>query len=294
MRYRNSAGRHVGSDRGSRGAVVIEGLEDRRLCSGTVAGPLFAIGTVGIAAAPAIKLSGVSPGKILAGNTGYETVTVFNRTADSVTENVTVALAPSLDGTTAAGAYGSGGLSETVTINKHGTAKVKVPFVPTDTLAAGSYHTLATVTVGGDVLSGTAPGTYKLTLPPGPTTTPSLVGHYVGLITSTSSQSTGLFGTGTKTRVKQASFIWQTTGQTLTSLTGLFAVGAGQTTGTMPGQELTTGAIQYTLTSDNINYTIKGKVTPDGTKITGTFKGTLVNNIFATLNGTFKLIRQTS
>ncbi len=242
-----------------------------------------------------VQFGAVTPGKVLAGNTAYETVTVHNPTAATLTEGVTVTLAPSLDGVTAAGAYDPmPANTEMVTIKKHGAAKVKVAFVPPDTLAAGKYHTLVTVTAGADTVSGVAPGTFKLTLPPAPTTTPSLVGHYVGLIKSTTSTSTGLFGTGTNTRVKEASFIWQTTGQTLTTLTGLFAVGDGQTTGTMTGSEVTTGTFTYTLASADINYTIKGKFSPDGTTLTGTFKGTLVNNIFSTLNGTFKLVRQAS
>ncbi len=261
------------------GTARIEGLEGRRLLS---------------AAPPVVQLKAVTPGKILAGNTGYETVIVHNPTTAPVTESVTVTLAPSLDGATAAGAYAAATTTQTVTIAKHGAAKVKVPFVPPTTLAAGKYHTLATVVAGADTVSAVAPGTYTLTLPPAPTITPSLVGDYSGLIKSTTSTSTGFLGTGTNTRVKEATFIWQTTAQTLTGLTGLFAVGSGQTTTTMTGSELTTGAITYTLTSADINYTIKGKVTADGGVITGTFKGTLVNNIFSTLNGTFKLTRQTT
>ena len=92
--------------------------------------------------------------------------------------------------------------------------------------------------------------------------------------------------------MKVATFIWHTTDQTLTTLAGLFAVGSGQVTGTMTGSENTTGAITYTLASADINYTIKGTVSADGSTIKGTFNGKLVNNIFATLNGSFKLTRQ--
>ena len=267
-----------GAIRASRsGASVFEMLEDRRLLS-----------------ASPVQLKAVSPGKILAGNTGTEAVVVHNLTADPLTESVTVSLAPSLDGTTAAGAYSTPAVTETLTLAKHGSATVKVPFIPPTTLAAGKYHTLATVVLGTDTITATAPGVYTLTLPPAPTITPTLVGHYTGLIKSTTSTSTGLFGTGTNTRVKVASFIWQTTSQTLTGLTGLFAVGSQQTTGTMTGSELNTGAIDYTLASADINYTIKGKVTANGQIITGTFKGTLVDNIFSTLNGSFKLTLQPS
>ncbi len=246
--------RNVSPVRGvARGSSMVEGLEDRRMMSASV-----------------VQLSAVKPGKVLAGTTAYETVTVHNFTADAVTEDVAVTLVPSLDGSTAAGAYPTPTTTESVTIKKHGTARLKVPFVPQATMVAGKYHTLATVTVGADAavavaaVTAEAPGTYTLTLPPGPTTNPSLVGHYSGLIYSSTSTSTGLFGTGTNTRVKEATFIWETTAQDLSTLTGLFAVGSGQTTATMTGEELTTGVVTYTLTSDDINYTLKGKVSADG------------------------------
>jgi hypothetical protein len=161
---------------------------------------------------------------------------------------------------------------------------VKVPFVPTDTLAAGKYHTLASVQLGGSTFSGKAPGTYTLIIPPAATTTPSLIGRFSGLITA--NPSAGL--------THEATFIWQTTGQTLTSLTGLFSVGSQQENGAMTGSELTTGAISYHFSSSLINYTITGTVSPDGSTITGKFKGTLVNNIFKNLSGRFKITQQTS
>jgi hypothetical protein len=255
---------------------MIETLEDRQLLS----------------AAP-VQLKPVTPAKILAGNTGSDVVTIRNLTAASETEAVTITLAPSLNGTTAAGAYSSPSVTETLTLKAHGSASVKVPFIPPTTLVAGKYHTLATVDFGGNTITATAPGTYTLTLPPGPTTTPSLIGHYSGLITATSSSGGGIFGGGSHT-THEATFIWQTTAQTESSLTGLFAVGSGQTTGTMTGSETTTGTFSYALASANINYTIAGKVLDGGSELTGAFKGTLVNNIFARLNGHFKLLLQSS
>jgi hypothetical protein len=269
-------GKRRSSVRSSHSRSMIESLEDRRLLS----------------AAP-VQLKAATPAKILAGNTGTDVVTIRNLTAASETEAVTITLAPSLDGTTAAGAYSSPSVSETLTLKAHGSASVKVPFVPPTTLAAGKYHTLATVEVGTNTFTATAPGAYTLTLPPGPTTTPSLIGHYSGLITATSGSSGGIFGGGTHT-THEATFIWQTTAQTDSSLTGLFAVGSQQTTGTMTGSENTSGVISYTLASADINYTILGKVTSNGSEITGTFKGSLVNNIFAKLNGHFKILLQSS
>jgi hypothetical protein len=254
---------------------LIEGLESRQLLS---------------AAPPLVSLSPVSPGKILAGSKpGTEVVTIRNLTAATETVPVTVTVAPSLDGSTADGTY-TATVTETLTIKKHGSAKVKVPFVPPITLTAGKYYTLVTANVGGTAFSGVAPKTYTLTLPPLPTTTPSLIGHYVGLITATSSQSTGFFGGGTSTTVHQLSFIWETNAQTLTSLSGLFAVGDQQVDdGTMQGYELTNGVLHYTLASPDINYTMDAKVSANGQTITGKFKGVLVNNLFKTIGGSFKL-----
>ena len=179
-------------------------------------------------------------------------------------------------------------VAETLTIKKHGGEGQGSVWWPPTTLSIGSYFTLATVVVGTDTVNATAPGTYKLTLPPAPTTTPSLIGHYFGLVHG----STTLGNGGTINHV--ATIIWQTTAQDLTSLTGTFSVGAGQTAGTMIGSENTTGAIQYALTSDTINYTFKGKVSPDGSTITGVIHGTLVNNIFKRIDGHVKLTLQTS
>jgi hypothetical protein len=274
--------------RSSCGSLMIERLEERRLLSAS-----SAVQILPLASSPLAQFKPVAPAKIMAGSTGTEQVTIRNPSAASETEEVTITLAPSLNGKTASGSYSSPAVSESLTIKAHGSAAVKVPFVPTATLPSGKYHTLVSVVLGTNTITGTAPGTYTLIVPPAPTTTPSLIGRYFGLITATSSSGGGIFGGGSHT-VHQATFIWQTTGQTLSSLTGLFAVGSGQTNATMTGSEVTTGAIQYTLTSANINYTIAGKVTPDGSTITGTFKGTLVNNIFKKLNGRFKITLQTS
>lgn len=262
--------------RASCGSPMIESMEPRQLLS----------------AVPLVHLSRVRPGRILAGTTGTEVVRIHNPGTTSETVNVDITLAPSLDGTTPAGSYSSPGINETLTIKAHRNAKVQVPFVPPTTLAAGKYHTLATVQLGTQTIIGTAPGTYTLKLPPGVTTTPSLVGDFSGLIVETSSSSGGIFGGGSSTHTKEATFVWQTTSQTTTSLTGTFSIGSGQVTGTMTGSEFTNGKIQYTLTSDNINFVIKGKVTPDGTKITGNIVATLVNNIFKKLAGHFKITRQ--
>src|SRR6185312_14304661 len=190
------------------GVTMIESLESRRLLS---------------ASALPFSLAAASPKKILAGATGNEQVTIKNLSTTAATETVTITLAPSLDGTTAAGAYSSPAVTQSVTLKPHGTAKIKVPFIPPTTLVAGKYHTLATVQIDSDTFNATAPGTYTLTLPPGPSITPSLIGHYSGLITATSSSGGGIFGGGSHT-VKQATFIWFTTAQDLNGLTGQFNV----------------------------------------------------------------------
>jgi hypothetical protein len=273
---------------------MIEGLESRQLLSATVA-HLAPLAAKVKAPPPLVQLSAVGPKKILAGSKpGTETVTVHNYTTAAVTEEVIITIAPSLDGVTAAGSFGIAPVDETVTIKKKGTLKIKVPFVPPITLEAGKYFTLATVSVGGTVVNATAPGTYTLTLPPMPTTTPSLIGHYQGLITAIKSQSTGFFGGGTSTTIHQLSIIWETTGQDLTSLTGLFAVGdQNSDNNTMEGYELTNGVIHYTLASTDINYTLDGKVSANGATITGKIKAVLVNNLFKTIGGTFKMTLQT-
>jgi len=259
---------------------LIEGLEDRRLMSAVV---------------PLVQLSAVSPGKILAGNKPVtEVVTIHNLTAVAETIPVTITTAPSLDGVNADGTS-TATVTETLTIKKHGIAKVKVPFVPPVTLTAGKYHTLVSADVNGTAFSGVAPKTYTLTLPPLPTTTPSLIGHYVGLITATSSQSTGFFGGGTSTTVHELSLIWETNAQTLTTLGGLIAVGDQQVDdGTMTGYELTNGVIHYTFASADINYTLDGKVSANGQTIKGLFKGVLVNNLFKTIGGSFKMTLSTT
>lgn len=253
--------------RSSRGSVFIEGLESRQLMS-----------------ASPVHLSPVTPGKILAPNTGYEKVTIHNTTAAPVTEAVTITLTPYLAGTsTPAGTYSSAPFSETVTLNKHGSTMVKVPFTPPITLVQGKYRTQVAVNLAGQEYDGFAPGTYTLTIPPAATITPSLVGHYVGTLAG--SAGTGEGGTITH----EYGIIWQTTSQTLTSLTGTFYVGDQNTAGTMTGQESTNGTVTYTLASDLMDYTLTGKVNSAGTLITGTIHGTLVNNLFKRIDGHFKL-----
>lgn len=262
--------------------VMIEGLESRQLMSGTVA---------------AVQVHSVTPGKILAGSkTAYEVVRIHNTSADAVTEDVTLSLAPSLDGTTVAGSYGIAPVTQTVSLKKHGATTIKVPFVPPVALGPGKFYTLVTADVGGITTTTATPKPFTLTVPPASTTTPSLVGHYQGLITgkTTTTSGVGLFGHNTHVTIHSLSFIWETTSQTIGGVTGLFAVGTQQETGTQVGSENTTGAISYTFSSNLINYTILGKVTPDGQTITGTFKGTLVNNLFPTLKGHFKLALQSS
>ena len=46
---------------------------------------------------------------------------------------------------------------DTVTLKKHGSVTVKVPFTPPITLAQGKYHTLATVDLSGSIITATAP-----------------------------------------------------------------------------------------------------------------------------------------
>jgi len=278
IRKLNLGSRSVSARRSHR-VAMIESLEGRQLLSSSLP----------------VQFKPVAPGKILAGKTGTETVIISNATTETETEDVTVTLAPSLDGTTVAGTFDSQGASQSVTLKPHGKATIKVPFVPSTTNAAGKYHTLVTVVLGGNTYNGTAPGTYTLTVPPGPTITPSLIGHYSGLITATSTSGGNIFGGGGSTHIKQATFIWFTNAQDLTSLSGTFAVGSQQENGvTMTGGETTTGTFTYTLTSDLINYTITGKLTPDGNTLKGKFVGTLVNNIFTKMNGNFKIVRQTS
>jgi hypothetical protein len=268
--------------------AMIEPLEGRQLLS---AAPV--LHTAAAKLPPLVSLSPATPGKILAGNKpGYETVTVRNLTTAIETESVTITLAPSLDGVNPAGTYSTPSVTQTVTIKKKGSIKIRVPFIPPITLAAGKYKTLATVDVGGTIVNATAPGAYTLTLPPLPTTTPSLIGRFTGLVTATSSQSTGFFGGGTSTTIHQVSIIWQTTAQDLTSLTGIFAVGDQQTAGVMTGYELNNGKVHYTLTSPLITYTMDGTIVNKGgvLKINGLFKGTLVNNIFKTIGGVLHMV----
>jgi hypothetical protein len=261
--------RHIVAANSSRAFSMIETLEDRRLMS-----------------ASPIHLSAVTPGKILAPNTGHVKVTIQNQTAVAETEPVTITLAPSLNGSTASGTYSSAPVSETVTIKAHGSATVVVPFTPPITLAQGKYHTLATVDLGGTSYTATGPGTYTLTVPPTPTTTPSLIGDYTG-------QARGAEGTSSGGTVTHAfGFIWNTTSQTTTSLTGTFTIGDVSYTGTMTGEETTTGAVDYTLASPEINYTVKGTVSADGSTITGKITGLLVNNLFKHVFGHFQLSRQ--
>jgi len=261
--------RHSIAAHSANGSTMIEALESRRLLSGSL-----------------IHLSPVTPGKILAPNTGDVKVTIKNATAAAETEAVTITLAPSLNGTTASGAYSSAPVAETLTIKAHGSTTVEVPFTPPITLAQGKYHTLATVNLGGTVYTATAPGTYTLTVPPVATTTPSLIGDYTG-------QARGAEGAGNGGTVTHAfGFIWQTTSQTLTGLTGTFTIGDVSFTGTMTGGEYATGAVDYTLASPEINYTVKGTVSADGSTITGKITGLLVNNLFKHVFGHFQLSRQ--
>lgn len=246
---------------------MIEVLEGRRLLSGSP-----------------VHLSPVTPGKILAPNTGFEKVTISNPTAAAVTEAVTITLAPSLNGVI--GAYSSPSFSGTITIKPHGSVTEKVAFTPPITLAQGKYRTVATVDLGGTIITATAPGTYALTIPPIATTTPSLLGHYAGL-------TRGSVGTGSGGAVThEFGLIWQNTSQDLTGLTGTFTIGIQSFTGTMTGSEFNTGAVNFTLTSPDINYTIKGTVSADGSTIKGTITGTLVNNLFKKVFGHFTLTRQ--
>ena len=268
---------------GVRSGAMIEGLEGRTLMSASLAYATF---------------GKVTPASILAPKPGAETVTLRNPSTTPLTETVTITLSPSLDGVNAAGSYTSLPVTKTVTIKPHGAVPVKVPFTaPTTGLAAGKYHTLVNVAfVGGPVLnvSGVAPGTYTLKLPPGPTTTPSLIGTYKGLVSG--SATTG--GGGSLTH--QLGFIWEITGQTLSSLTGRFTVGDQSTTfdTVATGTEDTTGAINYTVnftSSTNpsyiIQFTVKGKVLSGGAKITGTSKGNLSQNLFPHMTGAFKLTK---
>jgi hypothetical protein len=252
--------------RGSFRSPMIEGLERRELLS-----------------ASPVLLKPVTPNKITAGNTGTEIVTIKNPTKASVTESVTVTLAPSLNGKTAAGVYSSPSVTESLTINANKSATISVPFVPPNTLVSGKYHTLATVQIGASTFHAAAPGLYTLTVPPTPTTTPSLIGHYAGLARASGGISNGGHIT------KDFGVIWETTAQTDTTLSGTFVVGVQQVTGTMTGSEFVNGTFSYTLASADINYIVTGKVLNNGAKLTGTIHGTFVNNLFKKVNGSFTM-----
>lgn len=249
--------------------VAFEGLENRRLMSAALA-----------------TFSPVTPHKILAGSTtGVEVVTIHNPTTAPVTETVSITLTPSLDGVTAAGSYGQAPTTETLTINKHGSARVDVPFVAPITLTGGKYHTLVTVAFPTTTVTGKAPGVFTLNIPPMATTTPSLLGSYQGLIK-------GSAQTGDNSSIThEATIFWDITAQTINSFTGTFSVGDQTTTGTMTGTEYNTGSVSFTLTSADINYTLVGTVSSNGLLISGLFKSVLVNNIFPKLNGHVKLTR---
>jgi hypothetical protein len=250
----------------SRPTALIEGLESRQFLS-----------------ASPIHLSPITPHKILAPNTGYETVTIHNLTAEPVTEPVTITLTPSLDGVTAAGAYTSDPYSNTITLKKHGSEAIKVAFTPPITLVEGKYHTLVSVDLNGTTIDATAPGTYTLTIPPAPTETPSLIGRYTGLTHG----STQLGSGGIITH--EYGFIWTITGQTINSLTGTFTIGDQTISGTMTGEETTTGTFTWTLASSLANYTVTGTVNSEGTQLKGIIHGTLVDNLFNRVDGHFTL-----
>jgi hypothetical protein len=252
--------------RKSQRSCMMEGLENRCLLS-----------------ASPVLLKPVTPTKITAGNTGTEVVTIKNPTTASVTETVTITLAPSLNGKTAAGTYSSPSVTESLTIGVKGSATVSVPFVPPDTLVSGKYHTLATVQIDANTFHATAPGLYTLTVPPVPTTTPALIGHYAGLARASGGISNGGHIT------KDFGVIWETTAQTDTTLSGTFVIGIQQVTGTMTGSEFLNGTFSYALVSPDINYTVTGKVLNNGAKLSGTIHGTFINNLFKKVNGSFTI-----
>ena len=249
----------------------IEGLEGRRLLS-----------------ASPVHLGAVTPAKISAGATGYETVTIRNATAAAVTESVTVSLTPSLDGTTAVGAVRVPGADRHCVDQEARVGQGEGAVRPGR--AADQRQVLHPCHGGrrrhhlrrqgaGPVHTGRTARRHDDPEPGRP-----LLRHRHG------SAGTGNGGSVTH----EFGFIWQTTAQTPDSLSGTFYVGNGNATGTMTGQESTDGSVTYTLTSADINYTLKGKVTPDGSAITGTIHGTLVNNLFKRIDGKFTLTRQPS
>ena len=73
--------------RRSHGVAMIESLEGRQLLSSSLP----------------VQFKPIAPGKILAGKTGTETVIISNPGTETETEDVSVTLSPSLDGTTVAG-----------------------------------------------------------------------------------------------------------------------------------------------------------------------------------------------
>lgn len=265
----------------SRASSMIEGLESRQLLSASlVTHPAPST------SAPLVHLMPASA-KILAGKTSFQTVVIRNPGSEHVTQAVAITLAPSVDGLSACESYSTPGVTKTLTIKGHGSARVKVPFIVPATLGAGKYCTLATVRLGASTITVAAPSSYTLRVSPALTTTPNLVGYYTGVIKGTSYSHGNLM-------LDEATFSWDTTQQTTSCLNGYFAVGTGGTAGTMNGSELTSGKIRFTFKSAYMNYVVSGRVMHDGGMIKGSFRGKFAENVFPWVNGSFKIVRQAS
>ena len=281
----------------AKSASVIETLEDRRLLSGY---PLVAIPTelpsadrarpLVVSSGFSAKLSHPAPGKILAGNGGATVLTIKNFGADALSGSLGVTLAASSDGATSAGTLVVGSVPTTLTVRPHGTARVLVPFTVPSNLAAGHYSVLGTVTFDGTTSSVTAPGKLNVTVPPGPVTSPSLIGDYNGLIHESHTDG-GFFGGGTTTHLEN--YTVRITGQTLNSLTASVDVGGtALIPGTYTGSETSAGKFDYTFTAPGgYSLHMKGKVRANGSILTGTVTGTFPGALFSNINGNFKLAR---
>ncbi len=265
---------------GASGSSVIEVLEGRQLLSATAVANLAPVNCV-----PQVEVSPAARSRVMAGKTRSEVVKIRNTSAQRLTEQVTITLAPSTDGTSACGCYSTPSVTRTLSIRAHGSASVRIPFIAPTTLATGKYQTVATVQVGATTIRAAATRSYSLVLPPAPLATSNLVGSYFGIISGSSTSHGNVMDS-------QATFSWNTTEQTTDHLSGVFSVGTGLVIGTMTGQELDNSRIHFTLKSDHLKYEITGRLLPDGVTIKGTFQGTVAKTLFTGVEGTFKITRQ--
>jgi len=273
----------VRREAGMRSGAMIEGLEGRTMLSISPA----------VATVLPATFGKVTPATIQPFKSGVQQVTLHNSGTTVLSETVTVALIPSLDGKTAAGAYSSRAFTEAVNIKPHGSAALRVPFTPPTTgLSSGKYRNLIDVTfVNGPVASenGVSTGTFTYKAPPGPTVTPSLIGRYTGKINVSGDGGNG----GTITHI--LGVIWDISSQTLTDVTGTVSIGLDSESGTFTGFETTTGTFNFSFASADGKITFtwsNGKVIGNGAQLTAKSVGTLSkDNLFPHMNGTLKIFK---